>query len=113
MNQIPKNIPPALINSYKNTIYKVFLPALNIRINELHPHLDTFLIDNNVYQWAFISAYNPYSQILSELENEKRHVDFQNLLVKRKYVFCEGEGKGVDGDWPAEKSFLILHNQFI
>lgn len=108
MNQIPENIPPALINSYKNTIYKVFLPALEIKINELHPELDTFLIDNNVYQWAFISACNPYSQALSELENEKRHLDFQTLLAKKNYVCCEGEGKGIDSEWPAEKSCLIL-----
>ena len=95
-----------LIEAYKNTRYKISKLNLEIRIGEHFEHLDELLLEHNAKSWAFITPYNPESQILSDQENEAR---FELLKEEVKdYTVFEGEGVGADVSWPAEKSLLIL-----
>ncbi len=95
-----------LLAAYENTSYSVFDPPISIKIGRRNPKLDAFLERMNHKEWAFITAYNPFSKVLSDRENEERH----HLLRKQieKYTFFEGEGVGIDPSWKPERSFLIL-----
>ncbi len=108
MDDYSGNIDQQLINAYRATIYKVFKPTLSLKIGQKNDELDTFLIDNNTFTWAFISACNPFSQKLSDKENDLLHKKLYEELVQNGYRICEGEGQDEKNDWPPEKSYLVL-----
>ncbi len=95
-----------LINAYNTTEYKVYSPTLVIKIGIANQVLNDLLISFNASTWAYITAFNPFSKILTEAENLKRH---EELKVKiGNYKFFEGEGVGEDKTWKPETSFLIV-----
>jgi len=108
MDDNSRNLDQQLREAYLATTYEVKQLGLFIKIGEPNWHLEEFLVDNNVFTWAFISAYNPYSKALSLVENEKRHAQFITELKKKDLVFTEGYGVPANSDWEAEKSLLIL-----
>lgn len=93
-----------LISAYNKTKFHVFIPAIVIEIGKRNEDLDSLLQNENV--WAYITAYNPKSKVLSEQENNLRHEHLRNKILS--YKFFEGEGVGEDPNWKPEKSFLIL-----
>lgn len=95
-----------LINAYRNTSYNVFEPKISIRIGETNPVLDALLREYDCTEWAYITAYNPFSEVLSEEENMERHKQLKATL--KEYALFEGEGVGTDPSWKPERSLLIL-----
>ena len=99
-------LPPSLVDAYNSTEYRVFEPALTILIGRHHPELDQLLELHSCITWAYITASNPFSQILSDEENSHR---FSQLLTELSgYPIYQGEGVGTDPNWKPEKSLLIL-----
>ncbi|MDQ3016199.1 MAG: DUF3293 domain-containing protein [Bacteroidota bacterium] len=99
-------IDPILIKAYLTTDYKVFNPILVIRIGQNNLDLDKFLILNHARDWAYITAYNPGSKLLSKEENEISHQKLLEEVVD--YKIWEGEGITNNSTWEPEKSLLIL-----
>jgi len=108
MDDISRNIDQRLRDAYLATNYEVKHLGLQLRIGVENWHLEEFLIDNNVFSWAFISAWNPFSQSLSAAKNEIRHKKLVDFAKKKKWVFTEGFGVPQNEDWEAEKSLFIL-----
>lgn len=101
-----------LIQDYKNTDYiiypnDVFKKGLVIRIDQNTPELDIYLKSISLNSWVFITAYNPFSREESDEINHKNQKDLISE-IKNDYRYFEGEGKGNNTDWKAEKSILIL-----
>ena len=95
-----------LLAAYENTSYNVFDPPISIKIGHRNPELDSFLEKMNHEEWAFITAHNPFSEVVSDRENEERHQQLKKQI--EEYVFFVGEGVGTDPSWKPERSFLIL-----
>ena len=96
-----------LYNAYSSTLYQVTEPRVDIRIGVKSKELDALLLLHNCTTYAFITAWNPFSKILSEEENNRRN----KLLFKElseKYVLFQGQGIGQDPTWKPEESFLVL-----
>ena len=74
MDDISRNIDQQLQEAYLATIYEVKHLGLQLRIGEENWNLEELLIDNNAFSWAFISAWNPFSQLLSPKENNILHL---------------------------------------
>jgi len=108
MDDISRKLDQQLLEAYLATCYEVKDLGLKIKIGDSNWHLEEFLVDNNVFTWAFISAYNPYSQVFSPSENEARHLQLIEAVQKLDKVFIEGFGVPADEKWDAEKSLLIL-----
>ncbi len=103
------NIDEQLEAAYRAAIYELSQFELGFKIGEYNPLLAEFLIDNNVSCWAFISPENPSSRQLSVEENGKRHEKMLEMLTGGGWRYCEGVGKDAKGEWPPEKSYLILN----
>lgn len=99
-------LSPDLLHAYRTTTYHVTNPAMTIRIGHLHPDLDNLLELHHCTAYAFITAYNPASYVLSDIENTTRH----QMLVEdlASYTCFEGHGVGEDPEWKPERSLLIL-----
>lgn len=95
-----------LIEAYKNTKYKVFELNLTIEIGKSNQEVDAILAKYNASEWAFITAFNPYSRVLTDNENKIRHEELKNLT--ENYVTYEGHGVGEDPTWEPELSLLII-----
>lgn len=95
-----------LIESYKNTKYKVFEPGIIIEIGVLNQDVDDLLIEHKLVEWAFITAYNPYSRVLTDDENKVRHDELKELT--KDYITFEGHGVGEDPAWEPELSLFVI-----
>jgi len=95
-----------LIKAYKNTEYRVYNPRIVIKIGVKNQPLDSLLKALNARTWAYITAFNPYSKLLSEASNRSRHEILKTKIGN--YRFYEGEGVGEDKTWKPEISLLII-----
>ncbi len=96
-----------LLNAYKETEYIVPVLDLTIRIGEENKLLDNVQDKYFSVNWAFISAENPRSNLLSDEENSLRSDLLENAIKQSGRPYFIGYGKG-KGDWKPEKSFLVL-----
>jgi hypothetical protein len=96
-----------LIRAYQSTSYNIYNPKISIRIGETNDELDALLLENNCKSYAFVTAYNPYSELKSKEDNQKRN-EILHQELKGQYRLFDGEGVGADISWEPEKSFLIL-----
>ena len=94
-----------LKKAYLNTTYRLYEPAIDIRIDKENHALAATLSQIGHTNWAYITAWNPYSKQLTIEENEVRNQRLWDDL--RQYRVFHGEGVGDDSSWPPEKSFLI------
>lgn len=98
-----------LISAYKSTNFHVkTVPALILNVDKVSEGLKILLEDHQVDSAAFITAWNPYSESLSNEENIARNDQLKNELKLRSLKFLEGFGQDPLGQWPGEESFLIL-----
>ncbi len=61
-----------------------------IRIGEYNLALDELLKLNKAESWAFITAYNPYSNSLPVEENENRQAKLLTRLKESNFRFLNG-----------------------
>lgn len=93
-------------NAYLETNYIVDTLSLPIRITEYNCELNELLRNNKSKTWAYITAYNPFSEKLTDDVNISRNKELKSLLSN--YKLYRGRGCGIDGKWEPEESFLIL-----
>lgn len=96
-----------LIKAFKTAEYRIIDPNMEIFIGKINPDLDKLLLKHKSKTWAFITPFNPRSQIISKEKNELRFKTLQKKV--NKYISFEGTGGGQDKKWPLEKSLLILN----
>lgn len=97
-----------LWEAYRNTIYAVPELGLKIEIGVPNAALQNYLLANGFRRWAFITAWNPGSVLLDDVQNATRLKLLRQALMHNNYVFFEDYGQGKTGDWPPETSFFIL-----
>ena len=102
-------IKPDLLKSYKLANYHVDAsPSFILKIDIHSPELESIYKTSHKHTAAFITAFNPYSQELSNQENKDRNHKLEELIQSLDFDYIHGEGKCGDGDWDGEKSFLIF-----
>lgn len=95
-----------LKEAYESTKFMVVDLPVVIEVNKKCIELDELLKQHNATEWAFITAWNPFSKALPDEENSRRHRELIQLV--KEYPNWEGEGVGTDPVWQPEKSLLIL-----
>jgi hypothetical protein len=94
--------------AYRAAVYRVDAPEgpFILRAGQSSPEADALLRRHGHACWAYLTACNPGSVILSSEENLARSAQLRERLAG--WPFLEGEGSAPDGSWPGEKSFLVL-----
>lgn len=102
-------IPAATINAYLATDYKVIAAEpFVLNIGRVSPELARWLKLNRTDSAAFITAWNPFGELVSDSENRAAQ---QRLLAEIKTLglrYLDGEGRDPSGRWPGESSFLVF-----
>jgi hypothetical protein len=107
-----KKISPCLIRAYREAKYVVeHISPITLHVGQSSLRLSSLLKEHQVNTAAFITAYNPYSNVLSEQENISAH----NSLIKDINALglqtFHGFGQDLNEQWPKERSVLILRHQ--
>jgi hypothetical protein len=75
--------------------------CFTIRLDRPNTDLDIFLSALNASTWAFLTAYNPYSQRTSDDQNHARQAELVSLLKEDGYNYYQGRGVGEGWDEPS------------
>src|SRR5690554_4433081 len=104
------NMNQDLYDAYKHTTYLARTPLgeVKIRPEATEPLLDALLADHNVEEWAFITAWNPGSQLESVHENHERQRELERAIEAAGFVFFRGSGVPDSDHWQPEESVLVL-----
>jgi hypothetical protein len=96
--------------AYRATAYVVQGPEgrFTIRVDEVTTPLDDLLVRHGSRCWAFVTAHNPGSTLLSADENRGRTAELERLVAAAGYPTYPGEAVADDGAWPTEPSLLIV-----
>lgn len=98
-----------LRRAFEETHYIVrHQPAFTLRIGQHSPQLDALLQDAGHDCAAFVTAWNPKSQALSEAENRTRQQALLDDLKRLGPTWIGGIGQHPDNGWPGEESVLVL-----
>ncbi len=102
----------ALRPAYEASHYLVYLPeqVLELRVGKCQPVADELLATWGAAHWAFLTAWNPQSQLLTRQDNEQRQQRLLKDLYKEEGVarIFPGLGIGDTGQWPGEDSLWIV-----
>lgn len=103
--------PLELDSAYRATGYLLHLrgEAIRLRVDKSSPEFDTFLERTQCEQWAFISAVNPGSELLTEAANATRHRKLLATVSAQKLTYFAGDAIPDSAGWPIEPGLLLLH----
>lgn len=92
--------------AYTSAFYRVFAdPPFVLRVGEPSAELDALLYAHAADTWAFVTACNPGSVVLSADENAERMNQLREVLTR--FVTYPGESCDAAGGW-AEPSLLVI-----
>jgi len=99
----------ALVQAYRETEYHVCsVPAFVLHVDRESDALRALLAEHRVQGCAFLTAFNPRSEALSEADNKARQRQLLSELEHRGLVSVPGVGRHPHNGWPEEASVLVL-----
>lgn len=102
-------IDPALWEAYEKTHFIVqSTPEFVLKIGQYSEEIKQLFKHHSLSTAAFITAYNPFSQQLSEGENLERQEKLLYEIQSRGLNLLKGLGQDPDHKWEGEPSVLIL-----
>lgn len=103
------SIAPAIVDSYRETLFEVALPEpCALRIGAANDVLVRWHALHRVKCSAFVTACNPGSEAFDGATNAARHRALGEELARRGLVFREGAGRHPSNGWPPEASWLAF-----
>jgi len=97
-----------LLEAYRKAEYAVFFePEFVLRIGEYSAQLASLLSAEDVPTAAFITAYNPKSELFADKWNRELGTFLEHDVLVGGYSYFQGEGRDPEGIWKPEKSLLI------
>ena len=101
-------IDSATCQAYLETHYHVLGDTpLTLQVGLANPSLAALYKALRVESCAFVTACNPWSQLLESPVNAQRRAVLASELRQRSLRFVDGIGQHPSGQWPGEASFLI------
>lgn len=102
-------IPSDLIEAYRTTDYHVETEApFVLTVGLASPALAKLYSKHRCDCAAYVTASNPFSQVASDVDNQRRHAELVEELKNRSLHFLEGMGRDSRDQWPGEASCLVL-----
>jgi hypothetical protein len=102
-------ISKELWQAYLETDFKVFAEnPFTLKVGQYSEELNSIIKKSKYSSAAFLTAYNPYSQQLSNAENVARQEQLKIEITKRGLTTIEGIGQHPSNQWPGEPSLLII-----
>ncbi len=103
-------IDPQTLKAYEATDYRVDWPSggFVLKIGQRSRELARLYEESGVTSAAYLSAWNPYSQIVADEANTAAAKALDAQLAGVAPVVAPGWGADPTGAWPPERSTLAL-----
>ncbi len=100
--------------AYLQTCYSVEIPGAAIDVCPIKQNLQfrMFLNEQKINCWAIITPDNPYSNQLSDSENESRRTKLRSELEARGFKYWLSNGRDPNEKWKPEIGFFIANVDF-
>lgn len=103
------SISSELLKAYSKTEFHVFLePPVVLKIGVISPPMGDLFRNSKINTAAFLTAFNPFSQAVTDADNEQAQARLSCDLQNGGFEALPGEGQDPEGLWPGEPSFLVL-----
>ncbi len=97
------------VKAYRETNFNVFTSApFTLKVDVASSKLPALYTLYSSTTCVFITACNPFSEVVTDEENFHLQRNFEKYLKDAKLSFVIGEGKHPSGDWEGESSFLVF-----
>lgn len=101
-------IAPDLLTAYRNTRYVVHtVPPFALIVGQASPALRQWMQGHACDCAVFITACNPYSQLLDDAANAQRQRTLEHAIRQRGLPYVPGLGQPQGGPWKPEPSWLV------
>ena len=112
MSDIPmenSKIDAATIAAYQAAHYEVLDPIpFVLRVGEVSTRLADLLTREEVRCVGFITAWNPFSDVVTAADNSAAQTSLLNELSARGFSTVPGFGRDPSGQWPGEENLLVI-----
>jgi hypothetical protein len=110
----PAPISPELAKAYADARYQVAdsRATFTLHLGKFSPELMSLYLDNDKFSSAFLTAHNPFSNIVTDTENTAAQHALEAELADLGFTILSGYGCDGDGAWPQEMSALVLGIDF-
>lgn len=103
------SIPQDLIQEYLATDFCVDTETpFVLKIGKRNENLLPLYQHHNCECAAFLTAFNPYSNVTRPVDNDAQQMALQKQLIDLDLKTINGAGQNPKAEWPAEPSFLVL-----
>lgn len=103
-----KKIENPLIEAYENTNYHVFYDEeIIINIGKKNTDLNQLFKEKNLISASIITAYNPFSEIMTDKQNVSVQLQLKKTLKDSNLFYLNAIGKDPNNKWKGEASFFI------
>ena len=100
---------PGLIKAYQSAEYHVFsAKPFILELGKRSEGIVNLAKQFKVACVTFITAYNPYSEVLSDKENAKRNCELKQELDKLGLKIVIGFGQDPEIAWKKEDGFVVF-----
>ena len=97
------------VHAYRETEYRVYgEQPFTMKVDDLCPELEVAHRRHGVNCSAYLTACNPYSQLLTDKSNAERHAALGRSIGLDRRMAIEGAGQHPSNQWPGEASYLIF-----
>jgi hypothetical protein len=103
----PHTLNEDIVSTYQNTDYRFTAgeETILIRLDAPNPELSAYLEREQITDWAYMTAFNPYFNEQTDAFNSGQHLELLGRLSA--YKVCPGEGRDRAGLWPVEKGVFV------
>ena len=103
------NLP--LCQAFKSTDYIAELPDgyFVFHIGQDKPATTSMMDRFGITTFAYITAWNPYSQIADSTKNGEANISLENELKRSGHQYFPCNGTDPSNTWPAEPGFIIFN----
>ncbi len=102
-------IPADTLQAYRETLFIInTTEPIVLRVDLADVSLLRMYPETGTDRCAFVTAYNPYSQRLSEAANAERQARLERELQEQGRTIWSGLGRHPSGHWPGEPSVLVM-----
>lgn len=102
-------IDAKLVAEYRRTWFHVFtVPPFVLHVGEHSPELAALYAQHGVSTALYITAYSPYSTVVSDADNLAAQARLEDDLSHSGRVVIAGDGQDPEAQWPPEHSLLAL-----
>lgn len=101
-------IPHEMVQAYKMTDFRVLEPQeFTLRVGHHSAELQALYIELGIMCAGYLTAWNPYSEEASEVDNENAQRQLLRKLSLEGFPVLKALGIDPSGDWPSEESVFV------